>query len=130
MGVQRELALVLREARACSVDRTIGLPQAQESRRVALIHYLGELVGLRLTLQCVLSQLEQRLIGEDREVIACDLPDEADLGAAARVALRKVLLESCGAEAALAAEEIKLVIGKANPSAVVAKGFSGASAWH
>ena len=129
VDVQRELALVLREARACGLDRALGLAQAQKRRGVALVHRLGELVGLGLALERLLRELHQCLVGEHREIVGCHLGNEADLRAAPGLALREILLEGFRREAALATEQIELVIGEADSGGVVVEGGGCAARW-
>jgi len=63
-----------------------------------------------------LRQLDQRLVGQHREVVGCHLGHQADLGAAATLALRQILLEGARRKAALATEEIEFVTGEAIPA--------------
>src|SRR5260370_12995657 len=100
MVVLRELPLILREARARSVDRALRLAQAEERGRVVLVHRFRELVGLGLAPQRLLGDAHQRLVSEHREVIGCHFGNQADLRAAAVLALRQVLLECGGGGAA------------------------------
>src|SRR5580700_4014218 len=127
MAVLSQLALILREICACSVDRAFCLAQAQKRRRVRLVHRLGELIRLRLAVQCFLGEHEQRLVSEHCEVVIHYLTNKTDLHASPHVILRQILLEGLGAEAALPAEKIEFVAGEADSGCVVAEGFSATS---
>ncbi len=107
--VLRRLPRIERQVRLRLIQRRLGLAHAQQRRVAALELRVRQVVGLLLAGDRILRDLEQRLVGQHRQVCRRHLRHQADLRAPRRLRLREILLERLRRQAAQPAEQIQLV---------------------
>src|SRR6202034_2767215 len=105
---------VLSKIRARGVHRLRCLSKCHCRGGPRIEAFLREVVRGRLAVECLARHLQDRLIGEDGQVGACNFSDEGELGATSGLRACKILLESGVIQAANLAEQVELVRGEAD----------------
>ena len=88
--------------------------QIQRRRNATIEAHLDQFERFALAIEGVLRDLEQLLVGQEREIRVGDFRNDADLRAAPRLYVAQVLLQPGMVQAAYAPEQVQLVGGKAN----------------